>query len=462
MAQFDAKIFNAEVFSKYLERVPRVKQNKLLEAGVLRTRGELKTMLNDQTGGNYITVPMKGLLDGTPLNYDGATDITATNTKTFSQSMVVVGRAKGWTEKDFSADVTGQDFMDNVAQQVATYWDDVDQDTLLAVLTGIFSMSGAGNLTFVTNHTTDLSGGAGDAAKVNVTTLNSAIQKAAGDNKGIFKLVVCHSAVATNLENLGAVTYLKYTDAKGVERDLGMATWNGRLVLIDDSVPVTTVSSGDGIQGVYTLTVTGAAAAGDKISFDGIEYEVVASGATGNKINAGTIAEACTALQAKLATQYSAIFTVTKTATTVVFTQKVNGYGAIPSVVVTAAETTGTLAGNIAASTDGAEATSVVKYTTYTLGDGAFDFVDCGAKVPNEMSRDPKTNGGEDTLYTRQRKVFAPRGISFLQTSMASASPTDAELRAGANWALVNDGHASSKTYINHKAIPIARIISKG
>ncbi|MEA5067842.1 MAG: phage coat protein, partial [Christensenellaceae bacterium] len=123
MAQFDAKIFNAEVFGKYLERIPHVKQNKLLEAGILRTRGELRTMLSDQSGGNYITVPMKGLLDGDPLNYDGGTDITADSTKTYSQSMVVVGRAKAWVEKDFSADITGVDFMDNVAQQVAAFWD---------------------------------------------------------------------------------------------------------------------------------------------------------------------------------------------------------------------------------------------------------------------------------------------------------------------------------------------------
>ena len=347
MSQFDAKIFNAEVFGRYLERVPRVKQNKLLEAGILRTRGELKTMLTDQTGGNYITVPMKGLLDGEPVNYDGSTDITATSTKTYSQSMVVIGRAKAWMEKDFSADITGVDFMDNVAQQVATYWDDVDQNTLLAILKGVFAMTGAFNLKFVDSHTTNLSLETDEAANVGATTLNTAVQRAAGDNKAIFRLVICHSAVATNLENLSVVEYLKYTDAKGIKRDLGMATWNGRLVLIDDSVPADEVEGG-------------------------------------------------------------------------------------------------------------------MVYTTYVLGDGAFDFCDCGAKVPNEMARDPKTNGGADTLYTRQRKLFAPRGISFTKASMVSLSPVETELENGANWTLVHDGHASSKTYINHKAIPIARIISKG
>ena len=78
MAVFDSKNFNAEVFGKYLETVPRVKQNALLKAGVLRTRTDLRAMLSEQTGGNFISVPMTGLIGGAALNYDGATNITAT------------------------------------------------------------------------------------------------------------------------------------------------------------------------------------------------------------------------------------------------------------------------------------------------------------------------------------------------------------------------------------------------
>ena len=119
MSVFDSKIFNAEVFGKYLETVPRVKQNALLKAGILRGRPDLKTMLVDQTGGNFISVPMTGLIGGTALNYDGNTDITATQLETFLQSMIVVGRAKAWQEKDFSQDITGHDFMADIAAQVA-------------------------------------------------------------------------------------------------------------------------------------------------------------------------------------------------------------------------------------------------------------------------------------------------------------------------------------------------------
>lgn len=343
---FDSKFFNPEVFGKYVETVPRVKQNAFLTAGIFRNRGDLKTMLTDQSGGNFISIPMSGLIGGDPLNYDGSTNITATSIGTFLQSMIVVGRAKAWTERDFSYDITGHDFMEDIARQVANYWDDVDNATVLSILKGIFGVTVND---FTTNHTLDISGETGTAANVNATTLNSAIQKAAGDNKNIFTMAIMHSAVATALENLQVLEYFKATDSNGVQRDTGLASWNGRTVLIDDVGTVETTGSGT---------------------------------------------------------------------------------------------------------------SAVTKYTTYLLGQGAFDYCDCGAKVPYEMDRDPATNGGMDTLYTRQRKLFAPRGFSFVQPSTAIISPTAAQLETAARWTVVKD--TAGTGYYDSKAIPIARIISKG
>lgn len=339
---FDNKYFNAEVFGKYLDTVPRIKQNALLKAGVLRTRADLKTMLADQTGGNYISVPMNGRIGGDVLNYDGSTNITATEVGTYLQSMIVVGRAKAWQEKDFSFDITGTNFMEVISSQVADYWDDVDETTLLSILSGIFGVTAGG---FSTDHTYDISAGSGDAAKVGPTTLNSAIQQAAGANKNIFTLAIMHSVVATNLENLQILEYAKQTDENGIQRETSLATWNGRTVLIDDDVP----------------------------------------------------------------------------------TEKDEGG---------------------------------VKYTTYVLGQGAFDYCDCGAKVPNETHRDPITSGGIDELITRQRKLYAPKGFSFVQPSTAIVSPTDAQLATAARWTIVKDT-AGTGLYPT-KAIPIARIISRG
>lgn len=61
----------------------------------------------------------------------------------------------------------------------------------------------------------------GDAALVGAATLNKAIQKAGGDNKNIFKLVIMHSEVATNLENMLFISHLSsyvWTSAREMER----------------------------------------------------------------------------------------------------------------------------------------------------------------------------------------------------------------------------------------------------
>lgn len=388
MPGFDSKIFNPEVFGKYVDRIPKVVQNQLIKAGVFTTRNELKTMLTEQTGGNYVTLPMFGLIGGDALNYDGQTDITATSTGTFSQSMIVVGRAKAWTEKDFSADITGVDFMDNVAQQVSDYWDDNEQAELIHILKGIFG----GSNEFVTKHTYDISK---TDINVSATTLNSAIQRACGANKGIFKVVICHSAVATNLENLSAIEYLKYTDSESVQRDLGLATWNGKLLLIDDGVPTEV----DASTATYEKTSDAALVAG--------KTYYTRSGSSGN-------------------------YTYTAVAT--------------PDVANIGSYYEQTYEGDTV-------------YTSYVLGDGAFTYCDCGAKVPYEMARDPYDDGGKDTLITRQRKLYAPFGFTFTKNSMQTLSPTDAELEMATNWALVS---GTDGTVIDHKAIPIAQIKSMG
>ncbi|EGT5483072.1 phage coat protein [Clostridioides difficile] len=352
--KFDAKSFNAEAFGKYMESAPTLKRNELLKSRALKSNSEIRNLFSSQTTTSYGRIPMYGNLEGDALNYDGMTDITADTTVTYERGVVVVGRAKAWMEKDFSQDITaGVDFMANVRNKVASFWEEIDQDTLLSILKGIFSMTGTENKKFVDAHTLDITKN-GDG-KVSAESLNTTIQKACGDNKNKFSLAIMHSSVATNLENLNLLTYLKYTDEQGIQRDLGLATWNGRTVLIDDSMPV----------------------------------EDVAESASGAD----------------------------------------DGY---------------------------------TKYTTYILGDGAFDYEDIGAKVPYEMDRDPKTNGGQDTLYTRQRKVFAPCGISYEKKKQVSLSPTKSELEDGSNWTLVNDGATTKTKYIDHKSIAIAQIISKG
>ena len=226
-AKFDAKSFNPESFKYIMDRIPRTRLNELRKSKVLVGTPDIRAVLGTQNGTGYARVAMRGLLDGEAVNYDGQTDITATSTKTFEQGVVVVGRAKAWVEKDFSFDITGGvDFMNNVAQQVADYWQDIDQDTILAVLKGVFSMTGGKSGEFVTKHTYTVNG------NLEASTLNSATAQACGDHKKKFAMIFMHAVPATNLENLNLLTALKYTDKDGVTRDLTLYTWNGKLAEI--------------------------------------------------------------------------------------------------------------------------------------------------------------------------------------------------------------------------------------
>ena len=447
MPQFDAKLFNGEVFQRYVDRIPNTKLNELIKSRAIVQRQDLATAMADQVGGNYLTTPLKGLISGsTPLNYDGVTNITSQSTQTFSHSRVVVGRAQAWTEKDFSYDITGGvDFMENVAQQVSEYWDEIDQDTLVAIMTGIFNMSDVEGAKFAESHTYDIrtkQNSENVTGHMDATTLNTAIQKACGDHKGKFSLAIMHSAVATNLENMKILVYLKYNDANGMERETGMATLNGRLVMIDDSMPTARVET---TAGVYKVALSGTWAAGDKITVAGVAHTVV-SGST----SASAIASA---LETAFANH--AVYTASASSGDLTLTEKTGKYATgAPGVTKTSANGKATVTTTTAAVVNTA-------YTTFVFGDGAIEYTNCGAKVPSEMYRDPATNGGQDTLYNRQRKCFAPYGISFTKQIMSTLSPTDAELANGANWELVNTG-GESKTYISLKAIPIARIISLG
>ena len=61
---FDAKLFNGEVFQKYVDRIPNLHLNELIKSGAIVGRPELASAMADQVGGNYLTTPLKGLIGG--------------------------------------------------------------------------------------------------------------------------------------------------------------------------------------------------------------------------------------------------------------------------------------------------------------------------------------------------------------------------------------------------------------
>ena len=444
MGIFDSKHWNSEVFLKYLETVPRIKTNAFLTAGIFRNRGDLKAKLVDQVGGNYISEPIVGRIGGDALNYDGNTNITSTGLDTYMRGMIVAGRAKAWKEYDFTTDITGKNFMEEIAKQVATYWDDVNNATVVNILKGIF-----GTERF-SNNTLDIT--SAGTTTVGATTLNNAIQQAAGENKNQFKLAIMHSQVATNLENQQVLNYWTYTDANGMQRKSELADWNGRTVLIDDSLVTPTETTA----GVYSVTFTTKCANGDKVKINNVELVAGTDFSLSTDNVTGNATAVAAALNASTDASVSC-YTWSNSSGKLIATEDSGHYGTGKfTAVATKAPSTGTI---VISSSVTEETPAVVSnvYETYILGQGAFDYCDCGAKVPSEVYRDPKTSGGYEELITRQRKLFAPAGFSFTNTALIS--PTDAQFATSGNWDLAV---SSGGIYYPTKAIPIARIKSLG
>lgn len=351
IGEYNGKKFNPQVFDKYVERIPSVGKTELIKNGVYDVKTKYKALMTSQDGGDYIVTPIKGLLDGEVQNYDGIETMIPTSQKTYFQGKPVFGRMKAWAEKDFATELTGVDWIKDIAGEVAGYYEGVEQQDLLAILEGIFKMDTAdqGNKDFVENHVTDVTE-VGDGL-VGASSLNNAVQKAMGVNKGAINLAFLRSEVATNLENLQLLNYFLYNDANGIQRQLNIGTWNGRTVIVDDNLPTETGTDEDG---------------------------------------------------------------------------------------------------------------EFTKYTSYLLGRGAFEYENVGVRVPSEVDRDPATNGGIDLLYTRRRMLIAPKWISYTKKVQATSSATKEELANGQNWELVHDNATEGRSYVNHKAIPIVKLISRG
>lgn len=234
--KFRGKVFNSNVFEKYMKTLPSTKENGLINSAVFKNVSKYRAKMSEQAGGYFITEPIKGRIGGEPVNYDGATDITSNERDTFYQTKIAIGRANAWGEDDFVTELTGENFMAE-ASEIKEYWDGEKQKIVLSMLKGIFGMTN--NEDFAEKHTYEIEG------NLDADSCNKASQKALGDKKANLGVIIMHSAVSTNLEGLNLINFLKYTDKEGIERELTIGQYNGKLVIVDDDMPVEEVEANE-------------------------------------------------------------------------------------------------------------------------------------------------------------------------------------------------------------------------
>ena len=207
----------------------------LLQSGVVVNSEIIANMISG--GSNYYTIPFYKDLTGEPQKYDGHTDIVSTDTEDGTQSGVVYGEAKGFKNTIFVNDFTGADPMANIIARITKYWGKVDQKKILAILEGIFGITGD---TDWAKHTYNIASSGTTVSEDNrmgVTTLRDASVKALGENADQLSLAILHSTVANRLENLQVLDFYKY-NVNGMDLDVRVAKSGNLNVLISDQLPV--------------------------------------------------------------------------------------------------------------------------------------------------------------------------------------------------------------------------------
>lgn len=233
---FNQKYFNERAFGAYYDAIPQERLNLLIKSGILQGNQKIRDLFSNQTGSEYGVIPMVGRLKGKPVNYDGKTKYDDGKTlSTYKQGVVVIGRKDKFFEDDFTYDVTSKkDFMSQIAAQLADYWDSAWEDVLLIITKAIFGITSDAGKEFAQKHTYDISGETN--SYIEETTLNTALQKACGDRRRKFAVVIANSTVVTNLEGKKLIQNLRYTDPNGIERELNLYTWNGKTVVEYDEI----------------------------------------------------------------------------------------------------------------------------------------------------------------------------------------------------------------------------------
>lgn len=294
--------FDEELFINSWGEYPDLTTRALLNCGVLANSPQVTAQL--QNGGNYFTTPFYKPLEGTPVNYDGQTDILVNETTAGSQSGVAFGRAIAWGDRDFMYDITSADPMGSIVRKVGTYWQNDRQARLVKILEAVLANAD------MATHT---------ATVAEDDILGNLLEQLAtvfGQNRNQVRALVMDSLTAVKYEKIGLLEFRKYNDANGVERNANIADLLGFTVVVDDT------------------------AMADK---------------------AGTI---------------------------------------------------------------------------YALGAGAIITAEPKVKVPVELERDAKKNGGETHLITRVRDVLHPNGFTVTKPSSTDVSPTDEFLADSTNYAL--------------------------
>jgi hypothetical protein len=142
-----------------------------------------------------------------------------------------IGRANAWAASDFAGEFAGSDPLNGIANAIGAYWARDHQNTLIAILGGLFGSGG----TLVATNELDISEEDGAAAVIGASAILDATQLM-GDAKNNLSGIMMHSAVENALRKNDLISDVQK------ESTLGQAfpMYMGKRVIVDDGCPYDT------------------------------------------------------------------------------------------------------------------------------------------------------------------------------------------------------------------------------
>lgn len=227
-----------EVFNPYvIQRTTEL--SAFYQSGVLST---LPEYTGAYKGGETVNVPFFNDITGVDEVISESTPATPDKITAGNDIAVVHGRQKAFGASDLSKQLSGADPMMAFADLVADYWARRLQAALISTLKGTFLSAS------MSSKVADVSGAALPADNsINKNTFIDALGLM-GDMQDRITAVAMHSATFNYLKKK------ELTDTLLPSADVAFATYQGKRVIIDDSLPVAA--------GVYTTYLFGEGAIG--------------------------------------------------------------------------------------------------------------------------------------------------------------------------------------------------------
>ena len=235
-------------FEKYaIERTAQL--SVFVQSGIIEHAPEFDLLAG--SGGRTVEMPFWKDLTATRQLLSDSASLTVNKITSDKDTARIHNDAQAWSVNHLAKVISGDDPMQAIVDLVGDYWARTEQGLVISSLKGVFgSASMAGNKLSIASETA--AGVTADTRLTGATFVDATVKL--GDRGDRLTAIAMHSATEGALRKLDLIDFLP--DSEGKPK---VKTFQGRAVIVDDSMPVRAGTT-DGL--VYTSYLFGVGAFG--------------------------------------------------------------------------------------------------------------------------------------------------------------------------------------------------------